>query len=449
MERRIAFYTFGCKLNQCETAGIRSRFSGAGYTVVPFEAPAEVYIVNTCSVTGRADAQARQLVRRLVRERAGHVVVTGCYAQRAPRELAAIPGVSLVAGNGEKDRLHELVGRLLDDQADRPAAARTEVSDLRRERRSFDLAPVEFGERTRAYLRVQDGCDAGCSFCIIPKIRGRGVSLAVDAAVGRFAGLVAAGYREVVLTGIHLGLYGHDLGDITLAGLVDRIEALPGAFRYRLSSIEPQEIDDRLIDRLAGGGRLVPHLHIPLQSGSDGVLRSMNRTYRADDYRRVLDRLTTRVDPIGLGADVIVGFPGETDDDFEATHRFIESLPITYLHVFPWSPRPGTRAATLPGRVPGPVVDEWSARLRALSDRKQAGFAARFVGRDVRVLVEEPAGDDEWEGWSEHYVRVAFPWPGPDDLSGREVPVQVVATRGGRLMARPAAFSIDAPAAAR
>lgn len=449
MERRIAFYTFGCKLNQCETAGVRSRFAGAGYAVVPFEGPAEVYIVNTCSVTGRADAQARQLVRRLVRERSGHVVVTGCYAQRAPRELAAIPGVSLVTGNGEKDRLTDLVDRLMAGPPGRRAAAWTEVSDLRREQRSFDLAPVEFGERTRAYLRVQDGCDAGCSFCIIPKIRGRGVSLGPAAAIDRFGSLVAAGYREVVLTGIHLGLYGHDLGGVTLADLVDRIESLPGDFRLRLSSIEPQEIDGRLVDRLAAGGRLVPHLHVPLQSGSDSVLAAMNRTYGAADYRRVIERLATRVDPIGIGADVIVGFPGESHDDFEATCRLIESLPVTYLHVFPWSARPGTRAATLPGRVSGPVQDERGARLRALSNRKQADFAARFVGRDVHVLVEEPTGDDAWEGWSEHYLRVAFPWPGSEDLSGRIVRVRVDSARGDRLVAWPVEISIDAPASAR
>jgi threonylcarbamoyladenosine tRNA methylthiotransferase MtaB len=449
---RVAFHTFGCKLNQCETAGIRSRFHGAGFAAVSFDAPADVYVVNTCSVTGRADAQARQLLRRTIRERAGaRIVVTGCYAQRAPQELARIPGVHLVAGNGEKESLVELVSELLEEGAPalEPgpalypgdfAAPRLVVSDLRKSRRPFDLDPVEFGERTRAYLRVQDGCDAGCTFCIIPRIRGRSTSLPADLVVERVRHLVASGYRELVLTGIHLGHYGLDRpGGETLAALVGRLEALPGQFRLRLSSIEPQEIDAPIIERMAAGGRLVPHLHVPLQSGSDRILAAMNRTYTSGEYDDIVNRLAARIDPIGLGADVIVGFPGETDADFEATLRFIADRPFTYLHVFPYSPRPGTRAASLPGRPPGPVVDERSRRLRELSDAKRAAFAARFVGREVRVLVEEPAEGDAWAGWSEHYVRTAFDWPTGEDLTNRVVAVTGREAREGRLAGAPAA----------
>jgi threonylcarbamoyladenosine tRNA methylthiotransferase MtaB len=460
---RVAFFTFGCKLNQCETAGIRSRFSGAGFSAVSFDAPADVYVVNTCSVTGRADAQARQLLRRTIRERPGaRIVVTGCYAQRAPQELARIPGVHLVAGNGEKESLVELVAELLDTGAgplepapDRGpgafAAPRLAVTDLRKSRRPFDLDPVEFGERTRAYLRVQDGCDAGCTFCIIPRIRGRSTSLPADRVVERVRHLVASGYRELVLTGIHLGHYGLDRpGGETLAGLVDRIEGLPGDFRIRLSSIEPQEIDDELIDRLASGGRLVPHLHVPLQSGSDPVLRAMNRTYTAGEYDDVVNRLAARLDPIGLGADVIVGFPGETDADFEATYRFIAERPFTYLHVFPYSPRPGTRAASLPGRPPGPVVDERSRRLRDLSEAKRAAFAARFVGETVQVLVEEPGEGQAWEGWSEHYVRTTFDWPTGEDLTNRVVAATGRRAAAGHLeveVSSPGGPSVDLPGA--
>ena len=231
--RRVAFFTFGCKLNQCETAGLRAQFGAPDYTVVPFAEPSDIYIINTCSVTGRADAQARQLVRRTVRTRAGsRVVVTGCYAQRAPKDVAAIPGVTLVAGNGEKDRLREIVERVVAEGggsgreplensgpggettplASMTAGAVIEVADLRKTRRTFEMAPVEFGERSRAYLRVQDGCDAGCTFCIIPRLRGRSTSLAAEEAVKRVAAIVAEGYREVVLTGIHLGMFGHDRG---------------------------------------------------------------------------------------------------------------------------------------------------------------------------------------------------------------------------------------------
>lgn len=437
---RIAFYTFGCKLNQCETAGIRAQFSGPDYAVVPFEEPAEIYVINTCSVTGRADAQARQLVRRTIRDRAGsRVVVAGCYAQRAPRELAAIPGVALVAGNAEKDRLREIVESLAPAGETPPAGATATiaVSDLRKTRRSFELAPVEFGERTRAFLRVQDGCDAACSFCIIPHLRGRSTSLPPEPAVARVAGLVERGYREIVLTGIHLGMFGRDRdGGLTLADLVGMIDAIPGDFRIRLSSIEPQEIDAALIGRLASGGRLVPHLHVPLQSGCDRVLHRMNRTYTSGEYRAVVERIERRVPAIGLGADVIVGFPGETDADFAETVTFIEELPFTYLHVFPWSPRAGTRAASLPGRVSGPVMDERSRVLRDLSDRKRREFMAAMIGRPMTILVEEPSGDLAWEGWSERYVRVAFPYEGGEDLTNRFVRLQGTAVSGDMVMGR-------------
>ncbi len=430
----VAFHSFGCKLNQCETAGIRSRFVEAGFTAVSVSSsggsgflPADVHVVNTCSVTGRADAQARQLVRKLIRTQpTARVVVTGCYAQRAPEEIARIPGVFLVAGNGEKDRLHELVGEMLSATSVDPdlMLARVAVSDLRKVHRTFDLSPIDFGERTRAFLRVQDGCDAGCTFCIIPRIRGRSSSMELDQAVEQVRTVIKAGYREIVLTGIHLGMYGRDhVGGPSLARLIDAIHEIPGDYRLRLSSIEPQEIDDELITRITDG-RLVPHLHVPLQSGSDRILAMMNRTYRVDEYAAVLQRITSRIDLIGIGADVIVGFPGETDDDFEATFRFVEERPFTYLHVFPFSPRPGTRAVTLPGRPEGPVVDERSARLRALSNQKRLDFAQRMIGRTVQLLVEEPGDHEYWDGWSEHYVRVRLATPRRGDLTRQFVLVR-------------------------
>ncbi len=458
MARRVAFTTFGCKLNQCETAGIRAQFTEPGYTVVSFDEPADVVIINTCSVTGRADAQARQLIRRVVRDRPDtKLVVTGCYAQRAPHAVAAIPGVTLVAGNGEKDRLRGIVDDLGWWQAGgravgaaegasnsepgtppEPAGPVVAVADLRKTQRSFDLSPVEFGERTRAYVRVQDGCDAACSFCIIPHIRGRSTSLDRGAAVGRVARLVEEGFREVILTGIHLGLYGRDrVAAGSLADVIDEIEKLPGDFRVRLSSIEPQEIDDRIIARMAAGGRLVPHLHVPLQSGSDRILGLMNRTYSAGEYRSIVERLTRRVDPFCLGADVIVGFPGETDADFRETVRFIEDQPFTYLHVFPYSPRPGTRAASLPGRPPGDVTDERSRVLRDLSETRRRAFAERFVERRMRILVEEPVGEQGWQGLSDEYVRVAFPWLTGEDLTGAFVDVTGLHREEGMLAGAP------------
>lgn len=418
---------------------MRARFAGPAFSVVPFDAAADVYVINTCSVTGRADAQARQLIRRVLRTRPGsRVVVTGCYAQRAPREVAAIPGVALVAGNGEKDRLQDLVAGLPVEPA-RGAVAEEPVIAVPEPRgrgRLFNPTPAEFGGRTRAYLRVQDGCDAGCSYCVVPQVRGRSVSLDPDLAVRRAEELLQRGFREIVLTGVHLGLFGRDGGGSAgLADLVGRIADLPGEFRLRLSSLEAEEVDGRLIDRMAGDGRLAPQLHLPLQSGSDRVLARMRRPAGAAAYRRVVERAAACIDPLGLGADVIAGFPGETDADFEETVRLIEALPFTYLHVFPWSPRPGTPAAALPGRVPRAVVAERCRRLREMAATRRQGFAQRLLGRPLTVLVEQRREDGAWEGWSGPYVRVLLPDDGAADLRNRFVAVTANEARAGELLA--------------
>jgi len=416
---RVAFRTFGCKLNLYESSGITQAARARGHRILPGDAgePADVIVVNTCSVTMRADQEARQFLRAAHRRNPRvRLVVTGCYAQRAPRELAALPGVALVAGHAEKD----VLAGLLDDLPPEGAAARIAVADIAgKGMPALRASGVE--ERTRALLRVQDGCDAACTYCIIPRTRGASHSLGLEDAVeeGRRL-LVTCGFREVVLTGTHLGHYGLDIERRPkLSELVERLLALPvgHAYRLRLSSVEPQEIDGRLIDLLATRPELSGHLHLPLQSGSDPMLRAMRRAYRTGNYRRQVLRVAARVRPLALGADLIVGFPGETEEDFRRTLDFLVELPFTHLHPFTYSPRPGTPAASWPGRPPGPVAARRLAAARALVAHKNRVFLEGLLGTTARVLVEGTASDGDMHGLSDHYVRVDFRAPRP--LTGR------------------------------
>jgi threonylcarbamoyladenosine tRNA methylthiotransferase MtaB len=412
---RVAFRTFGCKLNLYESSGMAQAAARSGYRITEELDDADVVVVNTCSVTARADQEARQFLRAMHRRRPGaRLVVTGCYAQRAAAELAAIPGVALVAGHGEKDDLHELLGALpAEGEPSRVAVSPLSGKSMTR------LRAVGVEGRTRALVRVQDGCDSACSYCIVPSTRGASRSLSLEEAIEEGRRLLAAGYRELVVTGTHLGQFGTDLSPRrSLADLVEGLITLaaPNFYRIRLSSIEPQEIDARLVETMAGSPALAPHLHLPLQSGSDDMLRAMRRSYRTAAYRRQVLAVAARVAPLALGADLIVGFPGETEADFRRTLAFLNELPFTHLHPFTFSPRPGTPAAARPGRPPGDIAARRLAAANALVAEKHRAFRRSLLGRTVRVLVEGTGADGVSEGFSEHYVRVRF--HGPRDLGG-------------------------------
>lgn len=398
--RTVAIATLGCKTNQFESAALEERLRAAGYRLVPFEAGADLVVVNTCTVTAATDAQSRNLIRRARRLNGGcRVVVTGCYAQIDPAGLRAIPGVALVLGNEEKRHLPALL----------ESAEGVRVADIRQTAGALPLEISSFADRSRAFVQIQNGCDAFCSYCIIPYARGPSRSVAPSAIREQIRRLVAAGYPEIVLTGIHIGGYGADLTPPTsLLALVRGLEEEPGLRRLRLGSIEPTEIPVELIEAAAASEILCPHFHIPLQAGDDGVLRRMNRTYDAAFFRALVTGIRQRLPEAAIGLDVIAGFPGETEEEFANTCRLIEELPVTHLHVFPFSRRPGTPAATMPGQLPTAVVKARAARLREIGAAKLAAFAARFVGRTLEVVVEKGKKGGLGRGVSCNYLTVFF-----------------------------------------
>lgn len=427
---RVAIETLGCKVNQYDSAVIRERLARESCSFVPFDHPADVYVINTCTVTDRADWEARQLVRRARRRNpAARVAVTGCYAQVSPGEVAALPGVDFVAG---LNRMDDLVRYVRDGVPG--AGAAVSVGDPRDERGVGVLGARRFLGRARAFLKVQEGCNFACSYCIIPTARGRSRSVPPERVLEQVRGLAEAGFAEVVLTGIHLGGYGYDLAPrVSLSRLVQRIAGSGLVRRLRLSSLDPREATDELLAVMADSDVVCPHLHVCVQAGEDGVLRKMRRNYDTAYFARLMARARRKLPGAALGTDVIVGFPGETDASFEASLDFLAGQPLTYFHVFPYSARRGTPAAGLPDHTPPAERKERSRRARDLGARKKHEFYRSQVGSLASVLVEgEAAGEPGClKGYSRNYLPVLF--PGPPGLVRREVPVTIRRCSGGRL----------------
>jgi threonylcarbamoyladenosine tRNA methylthiotransferase MtaB len=426
---RVAFTTLGCKVNQYDTATMQTALA-AGCEVVPFAEGADVYVVNSCTVTDRADAESRQLARRARRlNPRGRVILTGCFAQTSPQR-ANLPEVDYVIGVG---RLPDVL-RAVHDQI--PASeGRVLVGNLRQAAEVTVLGAESFAGQTRAFLKVQEGCDLFCTFCIVPMARGRSRSVPprrVLAELGRLAGL---GFREAVLTGIHLGGWGKDLDPpLTLADLVEMIVEAAPLPRIRLSSIDPPEVTPRLLDLIARSPVLCDHLHVPVQAGADGVLRRMRRLYDAALVRDVAAEVHRRLPGAGLGTDVIAGFPGESAADFAATEALLGEAGFTYLHVFPYSRRHGTTAAKASDHLPPPVIRARAQALRRLGRAQREAFAARCVGRELEVLIESArdAASGRLAGYSRNYARVLL--DGPDALANHQVRVRVVACAGDRVL---------------
>lgn len=427
---RIAIATLGCKINQYDSAVIQSRLSNR-HSFVPFQQPADCYVINTCTVTDRADWEARQLVRKAKRlNPEAKVLVTGCYAQVNPQEVARVPDVDFVVG---LNRLDDLVRLLESPVSDRPQIV---VSNVKRERSVAVLGTRVLPGHTRAFLKIQEGCNYSCTYCIIPTARGLSRSVPPRDVVEQVRQLAGAGYREVVLTGIHLGGYGHDLSPrIDLTALAEMIAASGLISRLRLSSLDPREVPDRLLDLIAASEVLCAHLHICAQAGNDTILRRMRRNYDTAYYRDLLQRVRERLPEAALGSDIIVGFPGESDAQFEASLEFFESLPLTYFHVFPYSPRRGTEAAALAERVPGALRKTRARRMRELGARKKRDFCGRFVGRRVSVLVEDKFDKASGlrRGFSRNYLPVLVA-PAAGQLN-REIDVQLESWQDGWLRA--------------
>ncbi|KKM09943.1 RNA modification enzyme MiaB [Clostridiales bacterium PH28_bin88] len=427
MKQKAAFYVLGCKVNQHEAEALRALFRRAGYEIVDFKESADVYVIHTCTVTHLGDSKSRQMIRRAVRRNPEAVVaVTGCYAQVSPDEVCAIPGVDLIIGTQDRGRIVELV--------DRVARERVPLNLVRdvREAREFEELPLEEISRVRAFLKIQEGCRQFCSYCIVPFARGPVRSRHPDRTIEEVERLVRAGYKEFVLTGVHIGSYGVDLpGGVDLAGLVRRLVDVPGLARLRISSLDPNEFTPELVDVLAGSPVICPHFHIPLQSGEDEVLRRMRRRYTTADYTRVLQELRDRNPDLAITTDIIVGFPGETEAQFERTYRFAKEMAFAGIHVFKYSPRAGTPAAGFPDQVPHPVKETRSNRLLELARKLTVDYAAGFLGRDMEVLVEQEVepGGGLWEGHTGNYLRVVF--PGNEGKRGQLVPVRLLRVNNG------------------
>ncbi|NLG83540.1 MAG: tRNA (N(6)-L-threonylcarbamoyladenosine(37)-C(2))-methylthiotransferase MtaB [Firmicutes bacterium] len=406
---RVALFTLGCKANQYDTATMADLFRRHGYEIVPFPAPAEIYVINTCSVTAEAVRKSRQLVRRAYRANPqGVVVLTGCYAQTGTEgEHASLPEAVLVVGPQDRGKIVDLVEAYLRDRRPRRLVRPPGV-----EPRFLDLPAPTFAEHTRAWLKIEDGCDQRCAYCQIPLARGPVRSLPLPRVLEEAGRLLAAGYRELVLTGIHLGAYGHDLGDGSdLARVVETLDSLPGLVRLRLGSIEPNDFSPRLIAALGRARKVAPHLHIPLQSGADRVLTRMGRPYRAADYAARLQELREAVPGLAVSTDLMVGFPGESEEDFAASLAFAAEMGFSRMHVFPFSPRPGTRAASFPDQIPRRVRDERARTAIELAGRLALRFHRTLLGRELVVLVEEKKGD-LWRGLAGQYVETRFPGEG-------------------------------------
>ena len=420
----VAFHTLGCKVNHYETEAIWQLFKEKGYSRTEFEKQSDVYVINTCTVTNTGDKKSRQVIRRAVRQNPDAVIcVTGCYAQTSPAEIMAIPGVDIVVGTQERTKLLDYIQQFKIER--NPINA---VGNIMKNRVYEELDVPAFTDRTRASLKIQEGCNNFCTFCIIPWARGLMRSRDPEEVVRQAQQLVDAGYLEIVLTGIHTGGYGEDLKEYNLAQLLRDIENnVKGLKRLRISSIEASQLSDEVIDVLRDSKIVVRHLHIPIQSGSDTVLKRMRRKYTMEFFANRLDRLREALPELAITSDVIVGFPGETEEEFMETFNFIREQKFCELHVFPYSKRTGTPAARMDDQVDEEVKNERVHRLITLNDQLAVEYASRFEGEVLEIIPEEAYKLDSEsgmvEGYTDNYLKVVI--PGSDDLIGKIVRVKI------------------------
>ncbi len=405
MTNTVAFYTLGCKLNFAETSTIGKQFIKNGYTIVDFNDSADVYVINTCTVTEGADKECRQIVRRALRKNPnGFIAVTGCYAQLRPEQITKIEGVDAVLGSNEKFKLFSLLDNF--HKKDLSCVFITPTEDLD----DFITASSSDADtRTRAFYKIQDGCDYKCSYCTIPLARGKSRSMNPEALVQKFTELIEQNYKEVVLTGVNVGDYGKYINTDFYAALINLIN-VPGSFRIRISSIEPNLLTDEILNLTKENDKLCKHFHIPLQNGSPKILQKMQRRYNVPFYEELINKVNKTIPDVGIGVDVIVGFPGETEEDFLLTFNFLKDLPISYLHVFTYSDRPNTKSIEMENKVPVEVKKERNYRLRILSGKKHNEFLSKLVNREFEVLFETENHSGYLEGFASNYARVAIPF---------------------------------------
>lgn len=416
---KVFFQTFGCKVNQTETASLVREFKRHGFITVSKSEDADVIFINTCTVTHRSDAKCRQAIRRNHKRNPEAVlIVGGCYSQVSPENIEQIEGVDYILGVQDKLKFFEYFEKPIKNKN-----PEIKVSRIKKIRKAYSREG-DFLYRTRAFVKIQDGCSQKCSYCIVPFARGPGRSVPVDNILEQIESLISRGYGEIVLTGVHIGKYGSEKGQKDrLAELLEKVILLSGLLRIRLSSLDVKDISERLIDVVCGSEKICNHFHIPLQSGSDEILKKMRRDYTTGEYQKKIESIFSKFDSIGMGTDIITGFPGETDACFEETIRFISNIPFTYFHIFPFSLRKGTDAFLLKNRVDPGLCLKRAEELRKIGEIKKSKFLNIWPGRKVEVLFESRNNKGWLEGFSSEYLRVEVPFC--DDLKGNLACVNV------------------------
>lgn len=429
---KIAFYTLGCKVNQADTASMENLFLRSGHQLVSFDGEADVYIINTCVVTNTGQRKSRQTIHRAIRKNPNAlIVVTGCYPQTAAEEVKAIAGVDMIIGNQDRAQIVQLVEERL---AHRQTDTLDAVHKLTASTAFEEMAAGDITDKTRAFLKIQEGCNQFCTYCIIPYARGPLRSRSLESIRTETQRLISAGFKEIVLIGIHLGCYGKENPDgPTLYDAVKTVLDVPGVQRLRLGSLESVEVEPRLLTLMQEDARFCRHLHLPLQAGCDKTLQAMHRPYTTAKFKTLLADIKTKVPDIAITTDVIVGFPGETEADFETTCKFAESCGFSKMHIFPFSARKGTPAEKFAGAVTEAVKKERADILGRIDETMHKVFLQAMVGQNAEVLFEQPAGEDYFEGLTGNYQRV-FVKSGGRNLGGEILPVKITAFDGEKLL---------------
>ncbi len=425
--RKVAFYTLGCKVNQYETEAMAEAFENAGYEQVDFGAPADVYVINTCTVTGLSSRKSRQAIRK-ARQLNGKAIIAavGCYPQTSKDEVESLPEVDIVAGTADRSKVPEYVEAFLSEKLHRGEDKISYVADIMKKHDFEDLKIERYKDRTRAFLKVQEGCSQFCSYCIIPYARGPIRSRLAEKVLSEVHNLVGAGFKEVVLTGIHIASYGKDLGELRLMDLIRLVHEVDGIERIRIGSIEPTLLTTEFVRAAAKMKKLCPHYHVSLQSGCDETLARMNRRYTTAEYKNAVGLLREQIPDVSVTTDVMVGFPGETDEEFERTCEFLDDIQFAKIHVFKFSPRKGTPAADFSAQLSGSVKEARSRRVIELSDRCARTFHNQFIGREMPVLYEQEVKGAKgvYEGLTPNYIRVLS--KGDNSLVGNIVGTRLI-----------------------
>lgn len=402
---KVAFSTLGCRVNQYESEAMAEKFIREGYEVVDFSEIADVYVINTCTVTNMGDKKSRQIISKARRLNNNAIIaVVGCYSQIAPKEVSKIEGVDVVLGTRNKGDVVYYVNKARDEQK-----IQVHVEGVLKNKKFEDLNIEEYQDKTRAFLKIQDGCNRFCTYCAIPYARGSVCSKEPRKVIEEIKKLASHGFKEVILSGIHTASYGLDLdGNITLIDLIEDIEKIDGIERVRIGSIEPAFFTNEVIEKIKGFKKLCPHFHLSLQSGCNTVLKRMNRRYTAEEYEHIVNVLRENIKDVSISTDVIVGFPGETEEEFNETYEFLKKIKLTKTHIFKYSPRKGTRAAEMKEQIDGKLKEERSKALIALNDINEQGFIEKYINKNVKVLLEQEVKGKEniFEGYTENYIKV-------------------------------------------